>query len=233
MISTSLFRINYKNVFTAFVSVLIFFSSFLFFAPPAEASFFSDSVDVIVKSLERIGSVFEGFKNTIGQISSRSQLSAVVVADSPGTISADNLNGTKGFRLRGASSGPGTNDHGGFAGTSVAGGDINGDGLGDIVIGEPEGEPFGVSGLNNSDRGQTHIVFGTRNVSGLSGVTTTGFDLRTLNGVNGFSINGQRLGTPEKTGSSVATGDINSDGRLDVLIGNHPNASDVARAFGV
>jgi len=155
-------------------------------------------------------------------------------------ISIDNLHGSNGFALRGASAGAGVVAHGGYSGRAVSGGDINGDGLADLVIGEPDGEPVGASGTNNPDRGQTHVVFGTTRVTGLAGVSNAGLDLRTLNGVtdsnadgkaDGFTINGSRLSAFQHSGSSLAVGDINGDGKLDVMTGDRSPV--VPRAFGV
>jgi hypothetical protein len=94
------------------------------------------------------------------------------------------------------------------AGYSVAGlGDVNGDGVADLLISalsaDPNGEP---------DAGSSYVVFGRRGGLG------TSLDLSTLNGTNGFAING---GDPfDFAGASVSrAGDINGDGFADLIIG--------------
>lgn len=118
-----------------------------------------------------------------------------------GSINLANLNGSNGFALRGV----GTGD---LSGRSVSNaGDLNGDGIADLLIGAPNGDPNG----NNS--GETYIVFG-HNDLGSSG----NFDLSGLNGSNGFVINGNDGG--DFSGRSVSNaGDLNGDGIADIIIG--------------
>ena len=106
--------------------------------------------------------------------------------------------GAAGFQIDGAA----TYDRSGF---SVAGaGDLNGDGRADLLIGAP--------GADNNSRtysGSTYVVFGK------AGTTTV--DLETL-GAGGFQIDG--AADYDSSGSSVAgAGDLNGDGREDVIIG--------------
>ncbi|MBE9218357.1 DUF4114 domain-containing protein [Dolichospermum flos-aquae] len=85
-------------------------------------------------------------------------------------------------------------------------GDINGDGIGDLVIGSPLSDPD-----DKSNAGVTYLLFGSKE----------GFDL-TLNpstfGTKGFVINGDQAG--DQSGRSVSNiGDINGDGVDDLAIG--------------
>ena len=83
------------------------------------------------------------------------------------------LNGTTGFRLDGISNSG--------AGTSVASaGDLNGDGFADLIIGAPFGSPGG-----DMYAGQSFVVFGKSDWS-----ATPALDLSTLNGTNGFRLDG-------------------------------------------
>lgn len=79
-------------------------------------------------------------------------------------------------------------------------GDINGDAIGDIIIGAPVGE-------------RSYVVFGKTSDFDAS------FDLAGLNGSNGFLINGPVAGA--SAGNSVGAGDINGDGLSDLIIGSY------------
>jgi Ca2+-binding RTX toxin-like protein len=111
------------------------------------------------------------------------------------------LDGTNGFRLDGI-------DAGDYAGHSVSSaGDINGDGFDDIIIGAYRGDPGG-----DANAGESYVVFGK------AGGFAASLDLSTLNGTNGFRIDGIDAG--DQAGISVASaGDINGDGFDDIIIG--------------
>ncbi len=120
---------------------------------------------------------------------------------SSGVINPSNLNGSNGFVLNGVGAGD-------LSGRSVSNaGDVNGDGIDDLLIGAPNGDPNG----NNS--GESYVVFGGTNL-GASG----SLDLSSLNGSNGFVINGVAGG--DFSGRSVSNaGDLNGDGVADLIIG--------------
>ncbi|ELR99332.1 S-layer family protein [Gloeocapsa sp. PCC 73106] len=115
-------------------------------------------------------------------------------------LNLSSLNGSNGFTINGVTSGD-------FSGSSVSSaGDINGDGLDDLIIGADGADPNGASS------GQSYVVFGSN--GGFSG----SFNLSSLNGSNGFTINGVTSG--DFSGSSVSSaGDINGDGIDDLIIG--------------
>ncbi len=110
------------------------------------------------------------------------------------------LDGSNGFILNGTNS---------FdrSGSSVStAGDINGDGLGDIIIGASNAD------TNGENSGVTYVVFGS--TSPFPGM----LDLSALNGNNGFTING--IADSDLSGFSVSSaGDINADGLDDLIIG--------------
>jgi hypothetical protein len=108
------------------------------------------------------------------------------------------LNGLNGFRIRGEIAGD-------LSGTSVASGDINGDGFSDLIIGAPEADPSGASS------GATYVIFGKEKGA------PKDVNLFNLNGLNGFRVAGEIAG--DRSGGSVSAGDINGDGFDDLIIG--------------
>jgi hypothetical protein len=93
-------------------------------------------------------------------------------------------------------------------------GDINGDGIADLIIGARNGNP------NNKEfAGRAYVVFCKEGDMG------DNFNLSDLNGSNGFTING--IGSLDNAGWSVSDlGDINDDGIDDIIIGaNNANSS--------
>ena len=120
---------------------------------------------------------------------------------------------TKGFEIDGNSSGK--------AGSAVASGDVNGDGIADVMVGAPNATVGAVT-----TAGKTYVIFGnagtwntgTANptiLANLNGATA-------VNGTNGVIINGTTSG--DLSGTSLSTGDINGDSIADLIIGA-PTAS--------
>ncbi len=117
----------------------------------------------------------------------------------PSVIELSGLNGTNGFRANGISTG----DRSGIAVSDA--GDVNKDGLGDILIGAYLADPNGVYS------GQSYVVYG-------SGAVPATVELSDLNGTNGFRVNGISVG--DRAGFAVSgAGDVNMDGFDDILIG--------------
>ena len=110
------------------------------------------------------------------------------------------LNGNNGFFILGEQS-----DDSDYSGAAVSNiGDINGDGITDLLIGAP--------GTPGYHKGKSYVVFGSN--QGWSNP----FSLSSLNGVNGFIIKGGSPG--DNSGNSVSgIGDINGDGLNDFIIG--------------
>ena len=95
---------------------------------------------------------------------------------------------------------------------NVAGaGDVNHDGIGDLIVGAALADPSGRSGA-----GQAYVIFGRQSFPAT-------FNLASLNGSNGFTVNGNL--NSDFLGSAVAGGgDVNGDGIDDVLV--HANGVD-------
>jgi len=119
-----------------------------------------------------------------------------------GVLELSSLNGTNGFVLNGIDAG----DQSGLPVSSA--GDVNGDGIDDLIIGASQADPVGRSGA-----GESYVVFGGAGV-GASGV----IELSSLNGTNGFVLNG--IDVDDYCGRSVSSaGDVNGDGIEDLIIG--------------
>ena len=85
------------------------------------------------------------------------------------SLDLDTLDGSNGFRLNGI-------DYEDNSGRSVStAGDVNGDGYADILVGAHGGD---------SNAGETYVVFGS------GGTFSASLDLDTLDGSNGFRLNG-------------------------------------------
>ena len=116
-------------------------------------------------------------------------------------ISLSSLNGTNGFII------PGLDEDGRLGDAVSSAGDINGDGIVDIIIGAKDAD---VNKQNSA--GQIYVIFGSN--TDFSPV----FNLANLDGNNGFVING--IDPEDLAGISVSkAGDINNDGFEDLIIG--------------
>jgi hypothetical protein len=113
---------------------------------------------------------------------------------------ADVVQGIGGFALDGE-------EYANRAGHSVSGaGDINGDGLADVVVGAPTASPSDIE-----DAGRIYVVFGKTDTEAilLSDVAQ---------GIGGFVLNGEAVG--DQAGSSVrGATDVNNDGVPDLVVG--------------
>lgn len=129
---------------------------------------------------------------------------AYIVFGAPGPRSVGlSGQGFPGYRIDGE-------DEQGFAGEAVAGaGDVNGDGLGDVLIGAPD---LGADGSDEQfDYGAAYVVFGRRGPGRV--------DLGRL-GAGGLRVRSEAVDTLGQLGSSVTrAGDVNGDGLTDVALG--------------
>lgn len=109
------------------------------------------------------------------------------------------LTPSAGFMIQGDAAGD-------WAGLSVSGaGDVNGDGISDIVVGAPLADRTG------KDAGDVYVIFGKR-------TPFANIDLTSLSPNDGFVIHGAAPG--DNLGHSVSlAGDINGDHHADLIIG--------------
>jgi hypothetical protein len=115
---------------------------------------------------------------------------------------------TQGFMIGGLASGDQT-------GVSVsAAGDVNGDGLADVIVGATRSDPAG-----GVDAGRSYVVFGKTD-----GSTVQLSSLTAGAGLQGFAINGE-AGNDQSGISTSRAGDLNGDGLDDLLVGAYLNDS--------
>ena len=115
-------------------------------------------------------------------------------------IDLSTLTADEGFIIQGDAAGD-------WTGFSVsAAGDVNDDGIADVIVGAPYGDDGG------EDAGEAYVIYGQ------SGSGRSLVDLSALTASEGFIIQGDAEG--DQAGYSVsAAGDVNNDGIADLIVG--------------
>ncbi|WP_445013901.1 beta strand repeat-containing protein, partial [bacterium endosymbiont of Bathymodiolus sp. 5 South] len=134
------------------------------------------------------------------------------------SVIADVSNPTGGFVINGEAA----ENYSGWSVSSA--GDVNGDGLDDLIVGAPYANPDG-----KSFAGKSYVVFGKINSSAinLSAIADAN------NPTGGFVMNGEVTGG--ESGASVSSaGDVNGDGLDDLIVGAkyaNPNGHDSGKSY--
>lgn len=126
---------------------------------------------------------------SLGLSASGLLMTAHAQADFPAVVQAD-LSGSNGVTIIG--------DHRRIK----AAGDVNGDGIGDFVLGA----------RSAGENGEAYVIFGTDKGFPAS------IALADLNGSNGFKIIGSSVGLDDFGSAVAAAGDVNGDGIHDIVI---------------
>ncbi|OKP64660.1 hypothetical protein BTE77_34430, partial [Ensifer adhaerens] len=137
----------------------------------------------------------------------KTSVSTQIITRERAVLDLTGLSETDGFIIQGDSAGD-------QAGRNVSSaGDVNGDGIDDLIVSAPYGDDGG------ADAGEAYVVFGK--AGGGFGSTVGGrqvLDLTTLAPADGFVIQGDTAG--DLAGSSVSSaGDVNGDGIDDLIVG--------------
>jgi hypothetical protein len=149
----------------------------------------------------------------------------------PVEFPVNSLDGSNGVVIQGIDSG----EYPSYSGSSVAtGGDLNGDGVDDIVIGARRASPD----AGRLEAGQVFVIYGSASLPGTIALS----DILNGSGADGFVLNGIRGNTEtgvvgDRAGVSVHSGgDFNGDGISDLAIGasrarNEAGAIEVGESY--
>lgn len=121
---------------------------------------------------------------------------AYVIFGGTGLPSAIDLSSSTGFTLHGGAAYD-------YSGSAVASADLNEDGVDDLVVGAP-----GADAAAGEEAGKTYVLYGSPDLSGTFDLNESPADV-TIAGGNAH----------DRSGRTLAAGDVNADGRADLVIG--------------
>ena len=137
-------------------------------------------------------------------------------ADNSSVEVSDVTAGIGGFAINGETA----DDYAGFSVSDA--GDVNGDGLADLIVGASGADP------NGESSGKSYVVFGKAD-----GTAVSLSDV--ANGIGGFVLNGEAA--YDESGWSVSdAGDVNGDGLADLIVGAQgadPNGNNSGKSYVV
>jgi len=155
----------------------------------------------------------------VGPGDDRSGRSYVVFGkdNTDGVLLADVSQGYGGFAIHGEAASD-------YSGEAVSGaGDVNGDGLADVIVGAHQADPNGAE-----SSGRTYVVFGKDNSDAVSLADVA-------QGTGGFALDGEA--ESDESGFSVSgAGDVDGDGHSDIVVGapgGAANGADSGRTYVV
>jgi hypothetical protein len=139
----------------------------------------------------------------------------------------------------------------GMSGVEVAAGDVNGDGLADLIVGAGAGAEPWVKVYNAANaavlhnflaypaafRGGVFVAAGDVDADGRADIVTGpgsggGPLVKAFNGVSGAEIRSFFAGDPSFTGGvRVAAADVNTDGHAEIIVGAGPGAPPLVKIF--
>ncbi len=124
------------------------------------------------------------------------------------TVDVSNLDGSDGFVINGAVAGD-------LSGESLAAaGDVNNDGIDDLIIGAT-----GADTNPNDGAGSAYVIFGRDVATNPGSAFAAELELSALNGSDGFSLRGINIFSGSAGRSVGGSGDVNGDNIDDIVIG--------------
>ena len=92
----------------------------------------------------------------------------------------------------------------GYPGHTVLSGDVNGDGIDDIMVGKPGADMLA---RDETGAGDAYIIYGNKSLKGKHRLWQKA-------NITIFGVNRR-----DSTGSALSTGDVNGDGVVDIIVG--------------
>ena len=132
---------------------------------------------------------------------------------SPGDLDLSGLTQAQGFRIDGAAA----DDRLGYSADGA--GDVNGDGYDDVIVGA-----YNADNNSRADSGSAYVIYGA--------ATQVNLNLSSLTSTRGFLIDG--AAADDNAGlANAGAGDVNGDGKDDVIVGSWMANGGAGRVYAV